>query len=74
MDPGRRTQERKAKELHELAKVPLGPCGLPDVGLFQKYLTAYEINIVSTAHDSSIIYPPKPTTSNATPIYLESLR
>ena len=70
MNPERRTQEKKARELHELAKVPLGPCGLPEVELFQKYLTNYEINIVSTAHNSSIIYPPKPTTSNATPIYL----
>ena len=70
MNAERRTQEKKARELHELAKVPLGPCGLPEVELFQKYLTKYEINIVSTAHDSSIIYPPKPTTSNATPIYL----
>ena len=70
MNAERRTQEKKARELHELAKVPLGPCGLPEVELFQKYLTKYEINIVSTAHDNSIIYPPKPTTSNATPIYL----
>ena len=70
VEPERRVQERKAKELHELAKVPLGPCGLPEVELFQKYLTNYEINIVSTAHNSSIIYPPKPTASNATPIYL----
>ena len=70
MNYERRTQEKKARELHELAKVPLGPCGLPEVELFQKYLTKYEINIVSTAHDNSIIYPPKPTTSNATPIYL----
>ena len=40
MDPERRTQEKKARELHELAKVPLGPCGLPEVELFQKYLTS----------------------------------
>ena len=70
VDPERRVQEKKARELHELAKVPLGPCGLPEVELFQKYLTAYEINIVSASHNNSIIYPPKPTTSNATPIYL----
>ena len=70
VDPERRVQEKKARELHELAKVPLGPCGLPEVELFQKYLTKYEINIVSTTHNSSIIYPPKPSTNNATPIYL----
>ena len=70
LKPGRSTQERKAKELHESAKVPLGPCGIPEVELFQKYLTEYEINIFSTAHNNSIIYPAKPSTSKAKPIYL----
>ena len=70
INPQKKTQEKKARELHELARVPLGPCGLPEVELFQKYLTKYEMNIVSTAHNSSIIYPPKPTTNNVTPIYL----
>ena len=67
----RRDQEKKARELHTAANVPLGPCGIPEVELFQKYLTNYEINIVSGNHDSAIIYPSKPSTnSNATPIYL----
>ena len=70
VNPLRRVQERKARELHELAKVPLGPCGIPEVQMFQNHLTNYEINIVSADHDNSIIYPPKPTTSNAKPIYL----
>ena len=71
MKPGTRTQEKKAKELHEAAKVPLGPCGIPEVELFQKHLTNYEINIVSGNHDNSIIYPPKPSAgNNVTPIYL----
>ena len=71
MNPGRRAQEKKARELHTAANVPLGPCGIPEVELFQKYLTNYEINIVSGNHDNSIIYPPKPSTSNSvTPIYL----
>ena len=67
---GRRAQEKKAIELHETANVPFGPCGLPEVDLFQKYLTNYEINIVSGNHNNSIIYPPKPSTNNVTPIYL----
>ena len=67
----RRAQEKKAKELHAAANVPLGPCGIPEVEMFQKYLTNYEINIVSGNHNSSIIYPAKPSTiSNVTPIYL----
>ena len=65
------TQEKKARELHTVANVPLGPCGIPEVEMFQKYLTNYEINIVSGNHDNSIIYPPKPSTNNnVTPIYL----
>ena len=71
LKPERRTQEKKARELHEAANVPLGPCGLPEVELFQKYLTNYEINIVSANHDNSIIYPPQPSTANnVTPIHL----
>ena len=69
-NPRNTVQERKARELHELANVPLGPCGIPEVQMFQNHLTNYEINIVSADHDNSIIYPPKPTTSNAKPIYL----
>ena len=70
-DPKRRAQEKKARGLHEPANVPLGPCGIPEVELFQKHLTNYQINIISGNHDNSIIYPPKPSTSNnVTPIYL----
>ena len=69
--PEYKIQEKEAKKLHAAANVPLGPCGLPEVEMFQKYLTKYEINIVSGNHDNSIIYPPKPSTNNnVTPIYL----
>ena len=68
--PEKRVQEKRARELHKLANVPLGPCGIPEVKMFQEYLTGYEINIVSADHNNSIIYPPKPTTSEAKPIYL----
>ena len=65
----KRIQEKEAKKLHTAANVPLGPCGIPEVEMFQKHLTNYEINIVSANHDNSIIYPLKPST-NVTPIYL----
>ena len=69
--PGRREQEKRAKALHTAANVPLGPCGIPEVALFQKHLTSYEINIVSGNHNNSIIFPPQPSTDrNVTPIYL----
>ena len=68
---GRREQEKKAKALHAAANVPLGPCGIEEVALFQKHLTSYEINIVSGNHANSIIFPAKPSTNrNVTPIYL----
>ena len=63
-------QERKARELHKLANVSLGPCGIPEVEMFQSHLTNYEINIVSAEHNNCIIYPSKPTTSKVKPIYL----
>ena len=65
------TQQMKAMDLHHAANVPFGPCTLAEVDLFQKYLTNYEINIVSSNHNDSIIYPPKPSANNnVTPIYL----
>ena len=67
----RRTQEKEAKKLHAAANVPLGSCGIPEVKMFQKYLTKYEINIISGNHNNAIIYPLKPSTNNnGTPIYL----
>ena len=53
---------------HRAANVPLGPCGLDEVKLFQKYLTNYEITILSGDHSDSIIYPPEP--GDKQPIYL----
>ena len=54
-------QRERAFDLHEAANVPLGPCGLNQVALFQRYLTNYQIIVVSGDHNNSIIYPPKPT-------------
>ena len=71
LKPDRRQLEKRAKALHVAANVPLGPCGIPEVTLFQKHLTSYEITIVSGNHNNSIIFPPKPSTGrNVTPIYL----
>ena len=50
----------KALDLHQAANVPLQPCGLNEVKLFQQYLTNYQIIIVSGDHNNSIIYPPQP--------------
>ena len=51
-------QREKAFDLHEAANVPLGPCGLNEVALFQQHLNDYQIMIISGDHNNSIIYPP----------------
>ena len=56
-DSRRPLQRERAFDLHEAANVPLGPCGLNEVALFQQYLTNYQIMVVSGDHDNSIIYP-----------------
>ena len=53
----RPVQGKAAKDLHEKAAVPLGPCGISEVKQFQKYLTGYEINIVSMDAGDTIIHP-----------------
>ena len=56
-DSKKRAQQNKAIALHERANVPFGPCGLAEVDLFQKYLTNYEINIVSGNHKQQHYIP-----------------
>ena len=58
----------RALDLHVAANVPLGPCGIDEVKLFQNYLTNYQIIVVSGTHNNSIIYPPKPTGTDEKPI------
>ena len=60
IEPGNSIQRERAFDLHEAANVPLGPCGLKEVGLFQDYLVNYQIIVVSGDQDNAIIYPPHP--------------
>ena len=60
-------QREKAFDLHEAANVPLGPCGLNEVVLFQQYLTGYQIVIISGDHNNSIIYPPPSSATDEKP-------
>ncbi|CAB3976922.1 Hypothetical predicted protein [Paramuricea clavata] len=55
-NPERPLQARLARELHQNAAVPLGPCGLDEVKQFQTYLSSYQINIVSKDHQNALIY------------------
>ena len=63
----RAIQREKAFDLHEAANVPLGPCGLNEVALFQQYLTDYHIVIISGDHNNSVIYPPPSSGTNEKP-------
>ena len=59
----RPVQRERAFDLHEAANVPLRPCGLDEVELFQQYLVNYQIIVVSGDHNNCIIYPPQPPTN-----------
>ena len=61
--PESTAQRERAFDLHEAANVPLGPCGLKEVDLFQHYLTNYQIIVVSGDQDNAIIYPRQPPAS-----------
>ena len=63
----RPVQLERALDLHEAANVPLGPCGMDEVKLFQNYLTNYQIIVVSGDHNNSIIYPPQPPGTDEKP-------
>ena len=60
MDSRCNVQGRRAVDLHQAANVPLGPCGLKEVALFQDYLVHYQIIVVSGDQNNTIIYPPHP--------------
>ena len=65
--PNKHIQLDRALDLHVAANVPLGPCGIDEVKLFQNYLTNYQIIIVSGDHNNSIIYPPQPPGTDEKP-------
>ena len=60
-------QREKAFDLHEAANVPLGPCGLNEVALFQQYLSDYQIVVISGDHNNSVIYPPQSSGTDEKP-------
>ena len=63
----RPVQREKAFDLHEAANVPLGPCGLNEVALFQQHLIDYQIVIISGDHNNSVIYPPQSSATDEKP-------
>ena len=67
IDSRKPIQLERALDLHQAANVPLGPCGIEEVKLFQNYLSNYQIIVVSGVHNNSIIYPPKPPGTDEKP-------
>jgi len=53
---GRPIQTNRAKELHRLANVPEGPCGLKELDMFQAALPGYQIKVLSIDPPHMIIY------------------
>ena len=53
---GRDVQKAKARKLLRLAKVPEGPCGLPEIRDFEKVLSDYQVIVVSADHGNAIVH------------------
>ena len=66
-NPSRPIQLERALDLHQAANVPLRPCGLNEVNLFQQYLTNYQLVVVSGDHNNTIIYPREPPGTDEKP-------
>ena len=49
-------QERRAKELHQLANVPEGPCGIRELQQFQAALPDYQLKVISIDPPHMLIY------------------
>ena len=58
-------QTTKARELHRLAKVPEGPCGLPEIRDFEKLLPDYQVIVVSADHGNAIVHCRPPPCTNS---------
>ena len=56
-------QERLAKELHRLAGVPEGPCGIPELQKFQVVLPGYQMKAMSIEPPYKLIFA-EPTPSD----------
>ncbi len=49
-------QTTAAHRLHKEANVPLGPCGVPEIQLFQQHLTDYQILVYSAEMQNKRIF------------------
>lgn len=49
-------QKQRALNLHKEARVPLGPCGLDQIKLFEIILCDYQFVVISAEHGHSIVH------------------
>lgn len=56
MRDGRALQKRRAEELHRLAAVPLGKCGIDELKQFQAVLPDFQIKVLSIDKPHCIIF------------------
>ena len=49
-------QTNLARQLHQAAGVPQGPCGLEEISQFQEHLTQYQIVVISADHGMQTIF------------------
>ena len=70
-DSRRPLQREKAFDLHEAANVPLGPCGIDEVKLFQNYLTIRLLSFLRLITIVLYIHPnPLTPTRNQSSVYI----
>ena len=60
-DPRSNLQENLARALHDEARVPIGPCGLDQIKLFEIILNKYQFVIVSAEHGHAIVHKGPPS-------------
>ena len=60
LNQGRPIQGRRARELHRLAGVPEGPCGIPELKKFQAALPHHRIKVISLAPPYQVIFDGAP--------------
>ena len=53
---GRPIQTQRAKELHQLANVPEGPCGIRELQQFQAAFPDYQLKVISIDPPHMMIY------------------
>ena len=60
-DSRNQLQKQLAQKLHEEARVPIGPCGLDQIKLFEIILNEYQFVVLSAEHGHTIVHKGPPS-------------